>query len=365
LNNFCVNEAGPGGLGVLSSLLAEVWDFDSQVASPATSRIDPSKIFGKPIRAYYELGKPLPASAAAGSVLIDARGRRWRNYVERAATDPREAPPLPPERTNSNTNTGLNGHDSPPRTPPVAPQEFPSSGYTHHLIRDFMFLDATAANKPATGPSTLLTPPVPRQFRARFLPLNPATFAAEDPALPEFTRGTGKHPAVNKHLVDRASVPGTGDFTYLLNQQVSFATLLYELVDLSNNPVSGTLFSPNWFGVAVPDGITDFTNVVIYFHPTPGQAGYGDGDYALKNNGGVPGRTNWKELLGYVDRLGSQLAGAVKSAMAIRNQVVIVPLMRNSNVVNGASAPAGILPRQWYYIVNDIVQDLPTRLATL
>jgi hypothetical protein len=80
-------------------------------------------------------------------------------------------------------------------------------------------------------------------------------------------------------------------------------------------------FSPNWFGVAVPDGITDFTNVVIYFHPTPQQANYFDPDYASKTNGGSTVHANWKELLGYVDRLGSQLAGAVKKSGATPNQI--------------------------------------------
>ena len=364
MNNFCVSEASPGGLGVLSSLLAEVWDFDSQVASPATSRIDGSKIFGKPMRAYYELGKQLPSNAPTGSELIDARGSRWSDYKERGTTEPREVPPLPPERTNSNSVAALNGHDSPTRTPPTPPGEFQASGYTHHLIRDFMFLDAAAANKPATGPATLLTPPVPKQFTVRFKPLDPASFVAEDPALGEFTRGTGKHPATKKRLLDRTSVNGTGKFAYI-DDTVSYATLLYELVDLSNNLMSGAQFSPNWFGVAVPEGITDFSNVVIYFHPTPKQAGYEDADYASKTNGGITSHTNWKELLGYVDRLGSQLAASVKRAGAIPNQIVIVPLMRLGNVDGGRSVGAGILPRQWYYLVNDIIKDLPTRLATL
>ena len=41
--------------------------------------------------------------------------------------------------------------------------------------------------------------------------------------------------------------------------------------------------------------------------------------------------------------------------------------MRNSNVDGGSPVfgAAGILPRQWYYIVNDILKDLPTRLPTL
>jgi hypothetical protein len=366
INSFCQREASPGGLGVLASLLAEVWDFDSAVARPPTDRIDPSKIFGKPIRAYYE-GASLPAGAAAGSLLISAPANRWRDYVERGPADPKEIPPLPPERTNSNATSTLNGHDEPHRSPPTPPASYsstPGSGYTHHLIRDFMFLDATAANKAASGPPPAISPMTIQQVTVRFKPLAPAAFAAEDAALAEFTRGTGKQQASNKHLLNRTSVAGSGAFSYLHND-VSFATLLYELVDLSNNLLGGDQFSPNWFGVAVPDGITDFTNVVIYFHPTPGQAGYQDGDYPSKTNGGDPNHSNWKELLGYVDRLGSQLAGAVKLASATPNQIVIVPLMRNSNVDGGQAAGAGILPRQWYYIVNDILKDLPTRLPTL
>ena len=336
-----------------------MWDFDSDIAS-AGGKIDPSKIFGKPIRAYYQ-GNPLPPGAAAGSVLIDAQARRWRQYLERGLA-PKEVPPLPPEPTNSNSNPSLNGHDAPNRAPPTAPGLI----YTHHLIRDFMFLDAAAANQTASGPQTPVTPQLAQQFTVRFKPLDPASFALEDSALAEFTRGTGHQTATDKHLIASASVAGSGDFAYFHEPAVSYSTLLYELVDLTNNPADGNMFSPNWFGVAVPDGITDFTNVVIYFHPTPGQAGYLDSDYASKSNGGISTHTNWKELLGYVDRLGGQLAGAVKDSGATPNQIVIVPLMRN-NAVDGGSAvgASGILPRQWFYIVNDILKDIPTRLTTL
>jgi hypothetical protein len=333
-----------------------VWDFDSEIA---TTKFDPSKFFGKPFRAYYQ-STSLPPGAPAGSVLIDARARRWRNYVERGPSDPAEVPPLPPGRTNSNTDTSKDGHDAPSRSPPTPP----GGMYTHHLIRDFMFLDAAAANQAASGPPAAVTPQVEQQFTVRFLPLNPADFVGEDSALPEFTRGRGRQQASNKNLLDATTVSGSGAFAYL-RDDVSFATLLYELVDLQNNAVDGNQFSPNWFGVAVPDGITDFTNVVIYFHPTPGQAGYFDADYASKTNGGSPTHSDWKDLLGYVDRLASQLAGAVKDTQATPNQIVIVPIMRNSNRDGGTAATAGILPRQWYYIVNDILKDLPTRLPTL
>lgn len=344
-----------------------MWDFDGAVTEVA-ARINTSKIFGKPIRAYYE-GKPLPVGAPAGSVLIDAQARRWSNYVERGPIDPKEVPPLPPERTNSSTVIAHDGHDGPHRVPPNPPSTFPTSGYTHHLIRDFMFLDAAATNRTPSGPLTPVTPSVPQQFTVQFKPLDPASFVGGDSEVGEFTRGTGHQTASNKHLLDIASAPvlGNGLLAYR-HGDVSFATLLYELVDLTNKPVDSNEFSPNWFGVAVPDGITDFTNVVIYFHPTPGQAEYFDADYPSKSNGGNPAHANWKELLGYVDRLGSQLAGAVKFSGATPNQIVIVPFMRNQNIDQGHRplefGGTGILARQWYYIVNDILKDIPARLLT-
>jgi hypothetical protein len=357
-------ENSPTGLGVLASLLDEVWDFDSDIASP---KLIASQVLGKPIRAYYQ-HPVLPSGAPPGSVVIDANAERWVNYVERASGDPAEVPPLPPERTNSNANTGLDGHNVPSRTPPIAP----AGGYTHHLIRDFMFLDAAAANSEASGPPPLLQPNVPKQFTVNFLPLDPGDFVSEDSALTEFTRGTGHWTGVkrvkNKHLLDNNGQPlspsDSSDLAFL-QDDLSFSTLLYELADLQNNAVDGGESSPNWFGVAVPEGITDFSNVVIYFHPTPQQAGYMDPDYPSKTNGANPQHTNWKELLGYVDRLGAQLAGAIKHSNATPNQIVIVPLMRNQNLDGGSSVAAGILPRQWYYIVTDILKDLPTRLPTL
>jgi hypothetical protein len=332
-------------------------------------------MLGALIRAYYQN----PSEAPAGSVVIDSNANRWRQYEERTTSgDPVETPPLPPERTNSNPHTkngvrDLDGHDAPPRSPPTAPAA--GGGYTHHLIRDFMFLDAAAQNAEASGPPPSLAPRVAQQFTVRFLPLDPADFAGEDSVLAQFTRGTGHQRISNKHLLDVASVSGGGDLAFFHDGDVglSFSTLLYELVDLpSGETVDGGQFSPNWFGVAVPDGVTDFTNVVIYFHPTPAQAGYMDPDYPSKTNASAPqANTYWKELLGYVDRLGAQLAGAVKHSHGTPNQIVIVPLMRNANL-NGTDnaghlrqVAAGVLPSQWFYIVSDILKDLPARLASL
>lgn len=355
-NAFCARE-DTTGLGVLNSVLAEVWDFDSDIASPP---LQSSQVLDKPIRAYYQKpgdrrGGPLPA----GSKVIDCSPGRWGGYVASGV----ETPPLPPGGTNSNKTNDINN------------QPKNGSGFSiHHLIRDFMFLDAAAQNEDASGPPPVVAPRLPQQFTARFLALKPADFVSEDPDLGAFTRGTGHQTAPNKHLIDISAVsPETSSDPFVLFHDVgglSFYTLLYELVE-NGEPADATIYAPNWFGVAVPEGIADFTNVVIYFHPTPGQAGYSDSFYANKNGGTNPATrdpTYWKELLGYVDRLGAQLAGAVKTAGASHNQIVIVPLMMNGNVDGATTAPfgdPGILPRQWYYIVNDILADLPTRLALL
>ncbi len=352
-NAFCTDE-DTTGLGVLRTLLAEVWDFDSDIATPPLAT---SQVLDKPIRAYFQnpaarAGGPL----TPGSTVIDCSPGRWDKYVNPAAGDIAEIPPLPPLATNSNSDTSKNG----------------SGSRIHHLIRDFMFLDATAQNVDASGPPPILQPRLEQTFTARFRALDPADFASDDPRLGEFTRGTGRLSIANKQLIDIGAAPpetSSDKFVFFRDDQLSFSALLYELVE-NGQPVDGGAFSPNWFGVAVPDGITDFTNVVIYFHPTTNQAGYNDNNYRNKDGGNNPPANNptyWKELLGYVDRLGAQLAGAIKQTGATPNQVVIIPLMRNNNVdaAQASTSRAGILPRQWYYIVNDILADLPTRLASL
>ena len=169
-----------------------MWDFDSDIATPASSQLDPSKIFGVKIRAYYE-GNSLPAGASADSVLIHAQNTRWINYQERDPSAVAEVPPLPPEATNSNSNTGRDGHDAGHRSPPTPPPG-PPNQYTHHLIRDFMFQDAAAQNQAASGPPAGVTPQVPQEFTVQFLTLDPND-ASEDPDLRRFTHGT-KHPLV-------------------------------------------------------------------------------------------------------------------------------------------------------------------------
>jgi hypothetical protein len=134
------------------------------------------------------------------------------------------------------------------------------------------------------------------------------------------------------------------------SKDVGFTALLYELQE-RNAPGVAANVAPNWFGVAIPDGIADFRNVILYFHPNPTQdgAGYNPSQYQAKS--GPPG-TNWKELYAYVDRLGNQLAGAATSA-ELSNQIVVFPFMKQYRDV-------GILPQFWYHIVRDILDDIQT-----
>ena len=121
---------------------------------------------------------------------------------------------------------------------------------------------------------------------------------------------------------------------------------------------------PNWFGVAIADGCTDFTRPTIYFHPNPQPAGYehggGNSIYFGKSDPDALGltplqseqRRKWHQLFEYVDRLAAQLAGAVALG-ANPNQILILPFMPAS-----AIGDAGKLPQHWHPIVTDILGDV-------
>lgn len=154
-------------------------------------------------------------------------------------------------------------------------------------------------------------------------------------------KGTGAQTVDKLLVVTDSVVPGSGKLTFV-TRQVRYRTFLYELDDDS--------IVPNWFGVTVPEGITDFTRPTLYFHPTPGQAGYVDADYREKKG-------KWPSLFAYMDRLGAQVAGAV-SFGGSPDQVVIMPFMKE-----GASGTAGIFPVHWKAIVRDILRDVRAQVA--
>jgi hypothetical protein len=331
--------------GILETVLAELWDFDTRISSDGQGNPAPQDYLrpnGKPLRAYtqtpgsYNQTPPNPEAY----FLADLTEARWSGYYDNGigAHIPAEIPPLPPGPYNSTGNTdGAN-----------------SLNYRHHLIRDFMFLDAAASNHTNTFPT--FQPPQDTDYPYNVVRMQQWPPVSDDPKLATFTQGIGhNHPQNNsKYLLEDSSfVPESGGGPVNFEQRdVAFTALLYELRD-SHNGVAPV--APNWFGVAVPDGNTDMRNVILYFHPNPTQTGanYSPSDY--QNKSGQNG-TNWKELFAYVDRLGFQLAGAAKYAGTVsdgdpRNQIVIFPFMQSYDDV-------GILPKYWYFIIKGILDDL-------
>ncbi len=153
------------------------------------------------------------------------------------------------------------------------------------------------------------------------------------PGIPGIHGGTGTHQSRN-WVVAPASVPGSANLQFgAANLQVT--TLLYQL---------GAAVVPNWLGVAVPHGITDFTKVNIFFHPLPAQAGYLDSQYQAK--AGL-----WPQLFYYMERLGYQLDGAD------RNQIIIMPFLTE------AATDTGIFLTNWLDIVTDILTDVRTKMG--
>lgn len=154
----------------------------------------------------------------------------------------------------------------------------------------------------------------------------PFTISSVDlAAIPGVHDGTGHH-VDSRWCVVPSSVPGTGKLAFEA-RECGVTCLLFALAE---NVV------PNWFGVAIPDGLTDFSNVGVYFHPSPGQAGYKDSDYPTKSG-------LWPNLFFYMQLLGWQVAGAGRA------QVIVMPFL-----TSGASN-AGILPGGWQDILPGVL----------
>jgi hypothetical protein len=322
----------------LEPLLAEVWDFDSGIA---TTKINPDN---KPVRGYYQNNFTPPSPGfPTGSTINRVPPSRWVNYQEPTwLTGAVEVPPLPPVASNSNPknkNTDISRGTTPNTNPP---------SYTHHLIRDFMFLDAVVNNATSDippGASSVTLPTGPGKYTVTRIDL--VSPSDDDAQLDQYTRGASHVDSVtSKYLVNSATVRDNNNLLmFNKDNDVQFTALLYELTGIPQKQ------SPDWIGVAVPKDRTVFTNVIIYFHPSTAQPGalYSPDDYPNKT--GLKG-TNWKELFAYVDRLGSQLAGGILQGGS-PDQIVIFPFMRDNNL-----SDAGILPDQWYFVVRDILDDI-------
>ncbi len=323
-------------------MLAELWDFDTRISGDGKGNPAPQDFLqaltGTPqhFRGYNQTSDHNPQ--ADFKVTLDDTS--WSIYYANVGSVPAEIPPLPPGPFSDTAKADAAGLN-----------------YRHHLIRDFTFLDA-AKN---SSIQDLLPEPawqVTKDFIVQQIAFPMKPDGSEAYVL-NYTLGPGPHDnARTYHVLDDSQA--LADSTPLTFQdiQVGFTALLYELRDAATKQPANVV--PNWFGVAVANDTTDFRNVIIYFHPSPGQANYDVNndntvnDYQHKS--GTKGvHTNWKELFSYPERLGKQLAGAAVQAgdpsSGVQNQVVIVPFLQGYDDV-------GIFPQYWSFIVKAILDDL-------
>lgn len=184
-------------------------------------------------------------------------------------------------------------------------------------------------NVPGPTPSG---PPAPVIPPGHISPFNVSAISLAP--IPNIHDGTGFHQRT-KLIVAPASVPGSANLIFT-SANVRITTMLFQL---------GANVVPNWFGVAVPPGIQDFGKPNIFFHPSPGQAGYKDSDYPTKAG-------KWPQLFYYMERLGYQLDAAIRIFNAPANQIVVMPFLTS------AATDTGIFPANWFGIVTDILTDV-------
>jgi hypothetical protein len=175
---------------------------------------------------------------------------------------------------------------------------------------------------PTMSPPPPIVPPQQQgQFTVKSIPLA---------AFPDAHGGTGRQTGQGP-VVDPASVAGSGPLQFS-NVNRTVTTLLFELDE------GGQLANvvPNWVGVAVPSGTVDFSNVHVFFHPEPAQAGYKDSEYPTK--AGL-----WPRLFYYLERLGYQLDASG------RNQIIVMPFLTQ------ARTDTGIFPDHWLDILSNLI----------
>lgn len=206
-----------------------------------------------------------------------------------------------------------------------------------------------AAGAPAASPAPAIPAPVPSGPSGPTMPgiappshLSPFNVSAISlPPVSNIHDGTGSHQRT-KLIVDPSSVPGSGKLRFQ-SANLRVTTMLFQL---------GADVVPNWFGVAVPPGIQDYTKPNIFFHPSPGQAGYKDADYPSKTG-------KWPQLFFYMERIGYQLDAAIRLFSAPANQIVVMPFLTT------AASNTGIFPPNWFGILTDILTDVRSAMGVV
>jgi hypothetical protein len=163
--------------------------------------------------------------------------------------------------------------------------------------------------------------------------LNPAP-----PVVPGKVRplqaGAGMATAVNDTVWSPVEASLVSDYVFNWEGVTGQGTITYFQLDEQ--------VVPRWFGALVPSGTTEFDKLHIFFHPTPGQAGYVDSQYH--------GLGNWTNIFHYLsDDMGVQFCSAAAG------RVLIMPLMTQSAAPN-----CGIFPQRWEDIAGQILGMLKT-----
>ena len=164
--------------------------------------------------------------------------------------------------------------------------------------------------------------------------LNPGGLPAPGPAAPEDGKVralqgvSGLAASVNANTWSPVESSLVKDMVFQWGSVVGSGKILY--FELNDNVV------PKWFGVLLPSGVTSFEKVHIFFHPTPSQAGFADGNYF--NPGAFAGIFHYLS-----DDFGAQFCAAGTG------RAMIMPLM-----TTGAAASCGVFPQRWESIINQI-----------
>lgn len=99
---------------------------------------------------------------------------------------------------------------------------------------------------------------------------------------------------------------------------------------------------PNWFGVVVPNGVTSFEHLHIFFHPTASNLRLDDKEYK------TPGKGRFRGILHYLtDDM------TVQFCAAQTGQVLVMPLL-----TTGVKDTCGIFPQRWESIVGQMLGQI-------